>query len=61
MTCLNLDAVYVNPEEPDELNIMRYETMSLRDARTMIGTINLSDSYRYVEDHSHPVKDIVKY
>eukprot|EP00163_Fabomonas_tropica_P007371 TRINITY_DN1709_c0_g1_i2.p1 TRINITY_DN1709_c0_g1~~TRINITY_DN1709_c0_g1_i2.p1 ORF type:complete len:1180 (-),score=292.10 TRINITY_DN1709_c0_g1_i2:85-3624(-) len=48
-----LDEILNAPDEPDKSTVVIYETKSLRDTRTLLDTVGVDDTYKFISDHPH--------
>ncbi len=48
-----LDEIMTNPENPDKEHILDYEVKTLRDAREMLKTSGLKETYSFIDSNSH--------
>lgn len=49
-----LDDIIINPEHPDKECIVNFETKSLRDTRSLLATVPISEAFQFIDDHPHP-------
>lgn len=50
-----LDAVMIDPENPQKEHLVSFETKSLRDTRDLLETVSIEDDFQYVSDNPHPI------
>ncbi|KAK9804414.1 hypothetical protein WJX72_011599 [[Myrmecia] bisecta] len=54
VTAVNMDDVMSSPDGPEPTAVLQFEVRSLRDARKLLETVNLSDASQYIEENAHP-------
>uniref|UniRef100_A0A7S1KLL8 Anaphase-promoting complex subunit 4 WD40 domain-containing protein n=1 Tax=Percolomonas cosmopolitus TaxID=63605 RepID=A0A7S1KLL8_9EUKA len=50
-----LDAIMMDPENPQKEHLVNFATKSLRDTRDLLETVSIEDDFQYVSDNPHPI------